>query len=355
MAYRRDRNIRDVYEERFLQDRPAPFPRGAGAGPVERRPAGFGRPEEYSRGFEYDSPRFYPNGGPRSYHGEDQRGYHGDSLHFPNERRSGPPSRRPEEPFSFPSRGPPREDPHTARQMEFRNSSRAVPPPPSARPPGVYPAPRSLSAVVPEGGDDTLMQAILSLDRGPAEDREAYRRKGPFPPLRERSPLRRAEVPPSPHSRSGSSVSSRGYSPDRAKGLPYPAQQKNKDRPPGHSQDGSPQSTASTKEEAHVLEGEREDGPPPMNDTHKTLEDFQERRAQAITAKAQEIEKVYRQDCETFGMVVKMLVAKDPGLEKQLQTPLRENLGEIRERCLDDLKHYISMLDEVVRQPEPSL
>lgn len=46
-----------------------------------------------------------------------------------------------------------------------------------------------------------------------------------------------------------------------------------------------------------------------------------------------------------------MLVAKDPNLEKQLQVPLRENLGEIRERCLEDLKHFISELDEVIRQP----
>lgn len=54
-------------------------------------------------------------------------------------------------------------------------------------------------------------------------------------------------------------------------------------------------------------------------------------------------------------MVVKMLVAKDPNLEKQLQVPLRENLGEIRERCLEDLKHFISELDEAVRQQEPSI
>ena len=65
--------------------------------------------------------------------------------------------------------------------------------------------------------------------------------------------------------------------------------------------------------------------------------------------------QMYRQDCETFGMVVKMLVAKDPNLEKQLQVPLRENLGEIRERCLEDLKHFISELDEAVRQPEPTV
>lgn len=65
--------------------------------------------------------------------------------------------------------------------------------------------------------------------------------------------------------------------------------------------------------------------------------------------------QVYRQDCETFGMVVKMLVAKDPSLEKHLQNPLKENLGEIRERCLEDLRHFISELDEVVRQPEPTV
>lgn len=57
------------------------------------------------------------------------------------------------------------------------------------------------------------------------EDRDHFRRKAAaYPPIRERSPLRR-EVARSPHSRSGSSVSSRGYSPDRAKGLPFPAQQ----------------------------------------------------------------------------------------------------------------------------------
>lgn len=50
-----------------------------------------------------------------------------------------------------------------------------------------------------------------------------------------------------------------------------------------------------------------------------------------------------------------MLVAKDPNLEKKLQVPLRENLGEIRERCLEDLKQFISELDEVVGQPEPSV
>ncbi|KAM8739692.1 periphilin-1 isoform 3-T4 [Acanthopagrus schlegelii] len=373
MTYRRDRSIREMYDERFITERPGPYPRGAGA-PERRGP--FGRPEDdYSRGsgYEYEGgPRFFPNGGgPRNYH-EDQRGYHGDSIHFPAERRAGPPSRRED----YPYRGP-REDPHTGRPLEF--GARA-PPPHSVRNQGIYPAARSL----PESGEDTLVQAILNLDRG--EDRDHYRRKAaPFPPLRERSPVRR-EVARSPHSRSGSSVSSRGYSPDRAKGLPYPSQQgKSADGPEGHagvaehtwgplysqqsghdtldkipglSREGSPHSATSNKEENHPLEGEREEplmAPVVEESQRLSADNFQERRAQAIAAKAHEIEKMYRQDCETFGMVVKMLVAKDPNLEKQLQVPLRENLGEIRERCLEDLKHFISELDEAVRQPEPSV
>lgn len=50
-----------------------------------------------------------------------------------------------------------------------------------------------------------------------------------------------------------------------------------------------------------------------------------------------------------------MLVSKEPTLEKHLQNPLKENLVEIRERCLADLQHFIAELDEVVRQPEPAV
>ncbi|XP_072233897.1 periphilin-1 isoform X3 [Leuresthes tenuis] len=340
MTYRRDRSIREVYDDRFVPERPGPYPRVAGG--VERR-GPFGRPEDdYNRGgYEYEGgPRFYPNGGgPRGYH-EDQRGYQGDGHHFPVERRAIPPSRRED----YPYRVPREEQQLTGRPMEF--GARA-PPPHNVRNQGIYPAPRSL----PESGEDTLVQAIRNLDRG--EDRDPYRRKAAlFPPLRERSPVRR-EVARSPHSRSGSSVSSRGYSPDRAKGLPFPSQQ---DKIPGLSREGSPHSATSNKEENHPSEAEKEEpvAAPVVEESQKSTDNFQERRALAIAAKAQEIEKVYRQDCETFGMVVKMLVAKDPNLEKQLQVPLRENLGEIRERCLEDLMHFINELDEVVRQPEPS-
>ncbi|XP_033987239.1 periphilin-1 isoform X6 [Trematomus bernacchii] len=343
MTYRRERNIRDVYDERFLTERPGAYLRPAGA--TERR-VPFGRPEEdYGRGgYEYEAgPRYFPNeGAPRNYH-EDQRAYHGDNIHFPAERRAVPPARREEYPYRVP-----REEPLPGRPLEF--GARA-PQPHSARSQGLYPAPRSL----PESGEDTLVQAILNLDRGYEEDRDLFRRKAaPFPPPRERSPVRR-EVARSPHSRSGSSVSSRGYSPDRAKSLQFPSQQ---DKIPGLSREGSPVSAISFKEDNHAPEGDKEEPlvTPVVEECQKLSPDnFQERRARAISAKAQEIEKVYRQDCETFGMVVKMLVAKDANLEKQLQVPLRENLGEIRERCLEDLKHFINELDEVVRQPEASV
>ncbi|XP_049330196.1 periphilin-1 isoform X1 [Astyanax mexicanus] len=349
MAFRRDRNLREMYEERFHPERPGQYQRAAGG---ERRP-GFGRPDDdYGRGFDYDGPRFYPNGAPRNYHGEDQRGFHGDSHHsFGNEPRGGPPGRRQED---YPYYRGPREEPHSGRQVDFRGNTRAGPPP-NARAQGSYPAPRPLSALGPEQGDDSLLQAIMNLDRG--EEREGMRRKPPFPPVRERSPVRR-DVPPSP--RSGSSISSRSYSPDRSKTHPYqPLQGKNRDRAPGPlvsaSRDGSPHSSVSaSKEEMPVTEGPTDEPLPATEEVSTVSDEFHERRSQAIAAKAREIEKVYRQDCETFGMVVKMLVAKEPSLEKHLQTPLKENLSEIRERCLEDLRHFISELDEVVRQPESS-
>ncbi|XP_077565310.1 periphilin-1 isoform X2 [Stigmatopora nigra] len=329
MTYRRERSARDGYEDRYMPDR-------AGRGQYSRggeRRGHFGRPDNY----EYDGgPRFFPNGGPRNYHGEDQRGYHGDGGHFHSERRGGPPSRRDD----YPYRGP-REEQHAGRPMEYNNRT-APPPPPPPPPPrnqGLYPAARSIPA---ESGSDTLMQAILNMDRG--DEQAEYRRKAPqFPTARDRSP----------HSRSGSSVSSRGYSPDRSKNLALSSQQ-GKKKIPGLSREGSPSSATSTKEETNTAELEKEE--PSTNvieEAPKTTADcVNEQRRQAIAAKAQEIEKMYRQDCETFGMVVKMLVAKDPNLETRLKVPMMENLREIRERFLEAFKRFISEVKEPTQQTE---
>ncbi|TSL97249.1 Periphilin-1 [Bagarius yarrelli] len=68
-------------------------------------------------------------------------------------------------------------------------------------------------------------------------------------------------------------------------------------------------------------------------------------RSQAIQKKREEIEEVYRQDCDTFGVVVKMLVAKDPSLERTIQTSLRENLHEIGLRCVEAMEQFINEYD----------
>lgn len=57
--------------------------------------------------------------------------------------------------------------------------------------------------------------------------------------------------------------------------------------------------------------------------------------------------QLYTQDCETFRTVVKMLVAKEPRLDSLLQAPLDENLMEIKQRCLDDLRRFVKEQDEV--------
>ncbi|XP_043090129.1 uncharacterized protein LOC122340943 isoform X4 [Puntigrus tetrazona] len=54
---------------------------------------------------------------------------------------------------------------------------------------------------------------------------------------------------------------------------------------------------------------------------------------------------VYRQDCDIFGMVVKMLVAKDPSLEKPIQLSLRENLRDIGMRCIKAMEQFIHEYD----------
>ncbi|XP_032893722.1 periphilin-1 isoform X3 [Amblyraja radiata] len=68
-------------------------------------------------------------------------------------------------------------------------------------------------------------------------------------------------------------------------------------------------------------------------------------RTRTIAKKTKEIEEVYGQDCETFGMVVQMLIAKDPSLENTIQFALRENLREIGERCIEELRTFITQYD----------
>ncbi|XP_003926710.1 periphilin-1 isoform X9 [Saimiri boliviensis] len=255
--------------------------------------------------------------------------------------------------------------------------------------------------------------------------RDGFRRKSFYSShyARERSPHKRdnaffRESPggrkDSPHSRSGSSVSSRSYSPERSKSYSFHQSQHRKSVRPGASykrqnegsserdkerpvqslktsRDTSPSSAsaastskvldkpsrltekelaeAASKWAAEKLEKSDESNLPeiseyeagstaplftdqpeePASNTADGIELFEDSqltsRSKAIASKTKEIEQVYRQDCETFGMVVKMLIEKDPSLEKSIQFALRQNLHEIGERCVEELKHFIAEYD----------
>ncbi|XP_043405005.1 periphilin-1 isoform X7 [Chelonia mydas] len=238
--------------------------------------------------------------------------------------------------------------------------------------------------------------------------RDGLRRKSFYPShyLRERSPHKRdspffRESPvsrrDSPHSRSGSSVSSRSYSPERSKAYSFHQSQhsRSKERPSSQSlktsRDTSPSGStavssskvldkssrlsekelaeAASKWAAEKSEKADESNLPDITEydagssaplyverteeTETNITDSTELyednqllgRSKAIATKTKEIEQVYRQDCETFGMVVKMLIDKDPSLEKSIQFALRQNLHEIGERCIEELKHFIAEYD----------
>ncbi|XP_044278852.1 periphilin-1 isoform X7 [Varanus komodoensis] len=204
-----------------------------------------------------------------------------------------------------------------------------------------------------------------------ARDRSPHKRDSPY--FRESSVGRRD----SPHSRSGSSVSSRSYSPDRSKAYALHQSQHSRSMSSLHkrnisqqgkersssqslktSRDVSPSGTtvvppskAASTEPCYV-EHHEETGTN-ITENNELFEDSQHvSRSKAIAAKTKEIEQVYRQDCETFGAVVKMLIEKDPSLEKPIQFSLRQNLHEIGERCVEELKHFIAEYDSASQEFE---
>ncbi|CAL8325311.1 unnamed protein product [Merluccius merluccius] len=55
--------------------------------------------------------------------------------------------------------------------------------------------------------------------------------------------------------------------------------------------------------------------------------------------------RVYQQDCDTFGMVVRKLVSKDPSLVPPIIFSLQENLREIGLRCTAAMDQFITQYD----------
>ncbi|XP_042352448.1 periphilin-1 isoform X2 [Plectropomus leopardus] len=332
MAYRRgSRSIREAYEECFPDSREVTGHRVVNI--VEKR-SRMPRPLlEYDRAYDdqwYGDPRHYQEAG--ESHGEDSyraydRRYYDDN--FGNFRRNNSPPRH-DGPYSQQSYG--RDD--LRHQLVSRNNGRG----------GPYYRSRGRGSGPPI-----------------REDRDDYRRSPPIVIKRDRSPARR-EAQPSVPVRSASNSSNRTFSPDREKGHNYQqAQQKYKpsvqtSHTPSSSVEEAPQSSASSKEKtpASVAETEEEVAAASMEPKLTPEDDFKARRSEAIKAKALEIEKHYRQDCETFRTVVKMLVAKEPSLDNLLQAPLDKNLLELKDRCLDSLRHFVKELDEVLKQPDIS-
>ncbi|XP_041795655.1 uncharacterized protein LOC121608445 isoform X3 [Chelmon rostratus] len=325
MAYQRCRkSIREEYEEQFpaLDGREVTVHRVVNI--VEKKNP-MPRPGiEFDRGFNDD--QWY--GGPRNY--QDARECHGEGSYPSNERRyfdDNPNFRRN-------SSQPRNEGPYSQQcysrddlrhQLGSRNSRRTRP----------YFRNRGRGSGPPQ-----------------REDHSDYRISAPVAAKRERSPGSREAQPPV---RSGSNTSNRSFSPDRDKGYTHQQAQK-KHKPnvltshaPSSSVEGSPHSSGSSKEKTPASAAETEEAVAASMEPKLTPEDgFKARRLEAIKAKALEIEKHYRQDCETFCTVVKMLVAKEPSLGNLLQAPLDENLLEIKQRCLESLRHFVKELDETI-------
>nr|XP_019951548.1 PREDICTED: periphilin-1-like [Paralichthys olivaceus] len=72
-------------------------------------------------------------------------------------------------------------------------------------------------------------------------------------------------------------------------------------------------------------------------------------RDRAIQQKRREIDEVYYQECEMFGLVTKMLIKKEPSLELLIQSSLQENLRDIGKRCVEAMEKFIEDYDS--REP----
>ncbi|XP_027891590.1 periphilin-1 isoform X1 [Xiphophorus couchianus] len=327
MAYQHGRkSIREAYEERFtttdarevivhrvvnIIDKRNPMPRPG---------------LEFDRGYEdqrYGGPRNYQSG--RGYHSEDgyqpdDSQYYDENLNYGSYRRNSPPHRNE---GSYSQQSYSRDD--LRHQLSSRNRSRGHNLPKRGRGSGPPPS---------------------------REDYEDYRSSKSLVITRERSPGRREGHPPV---RSGSNTN-RSSSPDRDKGYTYQQKHKSnttKSYTPSSSVEGSPHRSLSAKEKPSASAAETEEVAAASTEPKlMPEEDLKARRSEAIKAKVAEIEKNYRQDCETFCTVVKMLVDKEPSLDGLLQAPLDKNLSEIRQHCLDAIKSFMVELDEILAQPD---
>nr|XP_019934850.1 PREDICTED: periphilin-1-like [Paralichthys olivaceus]XP_019934851.1 PREDICTED: periphilin-1-like [Paralichthys olivaceus]XP_019934852.1 PREDICTED: periphilin-1-like [Paralichthys olivaceus] len=342
MAYRHDRNsIREAYEGHFpkMDSREVNFRQVVNIG--EKRSVVPRPGSEYDRGFHddqwYSGPRGYQDTqeyyAESSYPPEDHH-YYEDHSNYDNFHRNPSPSRN-EDTYSQQCYA--RDD--LRYQLDSRNSRR----------PGPYFRGR---------GRRARPARKKAVDKKAKGDQDDYMSSASAVLARHRSPLRReAQIPAC----SGSNSRSRSFSPDKAKGSKAHQQTQQKNKPnvlasstPSSSVEESPHSSGSSKEKTASVVETQEVLAASMEPKSTPVDDSKAGRLEAIKAKALEIEKHYRQDCETFRTVVKMLVAKEPSLDNLLQAPLDENLMEMKQRCLDAFCNFVKELDEVLEQPDTS-
>lgn len=300
--FQRGRSIREAYDDHFMgggNGREVTFHRVVNV--VERRSPMRMMGGDFDRrgpdGPMYDEPMPYQN--PRDYHGS--RNYPPDDMQYFRrnpQRNDGPPSHLMHN----------RDD--LRHHLDSRNNGR--------------------------GGN-----FFRSRGRDSGREDNDYRRREHFG--RDRSPVRRGNRSSSSSSKPVEKKSSSQEKPKPAAPASPPPPKSPKEEPPPSTTtpttESPPASVAEPEEEAEAASVEPEPTPEP---------DLKARRVEAIKAKALEIEKDYRQDCETFRTVVKMLVEKEPSLDYLLQAPMEKNLEEMKERCLDSLKQFIKDLDQAI-------
>ncbi|XP_058497796.1 periphilin-1 [Solea solea] len=70
-------------------------------------------------------------------------------------------------------------------------------------------------------------------------------------------------------------------------------------------------------------------------------------RGRAIKKRRRELDEMYYQECEMFVVVTKMLIEKDPSLERPIQSALQENLRDIGKRCVEAMEKFIDRYDSL--------
>lgn len=120
---------------------------------------------------------------------------------------------------------------------------------------------------------------------------------------------------------------------------PRPTSSRDQDK----QRSGSKSDKSQSRERDHKASRSREPEPNPNPDQSTAKQAAA--RDRAIQKKRREIDQVYYQECEMFGLVVRMLIAKDPSLEVPIQASLQQNLRDIGARCVEAMEKFINDYD----------